>query len=47
MDAMFFWFLVAVAIVVGLTLIGAFISRRAPGTDWEEREDTPIAPFDH
>ncbi len=44
---MFFWFLVAVAIVVGLTLIGAFISRRAPGTDWEKREDTPIAPFDH
>lgn len=39
---MFFWFLVAVAIVVGLTLLGAFISRRSPGTAWQDHEDTPF-----
>lgn len=45
---MFFWFLVAVGIVVGLTLLGAWISRRAPGTEWEANEDRPIGPFsDH
>jgi hypothetical protein len=45
---MFFWFLVAVAIVVALTLLGAFVSRRAPGTHWESREDRPIGPWmDH
>ena len=45
---MFVWFLVAVAAVVGLTLLGAFISRRAPGTDWEANEDRPIGPWaDH
>lgn len=45
---MFIGFLIAVAIVVGLTLLGAFISRRAPGTDWEKREDRPIGPWmDH
>ena len=45
---MFFWFLVAVAIVVGLTLVGAFISRRAPGTAWQDHEDRPIGPWgDH
>jgi hypothetical protein len=45
---MFFWFLVAVAIVIGLTLLGAFIARRDPGTNWEQREDRPIGPWmDH
>jgi len=28
---MFFWFLVAVAVVVGLTLLGAFVARGDPG----------------
>jgi hypothetical protein len=41
---MFFWFLVAVGIVVLLTLLGAFISKRAPGTAWQEHEDRPIGP---
>jgi hypothetical protein len=41
---MFFWFLVAVAIVVALTLLGAAVSRRDPGTAWEEHEDRPIGP---
>jgi hypothetical protein len=36
---MFFWFLVAVAIVVGLTLLGARVSRDEPETEWQERED--------
>jgi uncharacterized protein YneF (UPF0154 family) len=40
---MFFWFLVAVAVVVGLTLLGAFLSRR--DTDWEAKEDHPIGPW--
>jgi hypothetical protein len=40
--AMFFWFLVAVGVVVGLTLLGAFISRRAPGNNWQNHEDTPF-----
>ena len=45
---MFIGFLIAVAIVVGLTLLGAFIARRAPGTEWETREDRPIGPWmDH
>lgn len=44
---MFVGFLVAVAIVVGLTLLGAFISRRAPGKDWQSREDHPILPGGH
>jgi hypothetical protein len=45
---MFFWFLVAVAIVVALTILGAYITRREPGTEWEEREDRPVAPWgDH
>ena len=45
---MFVWFLCAVAVVVGLTLLGAFVSRRAPGTDWEGNEDRPIGPWaDH
>lgn len=45
---MFLWFLVAVAIVVGLTLVGAYISRRNPGTAWETHEDRPIGPWhDH
>lgn len=45
---MFFWFLVAVAIVVGLTLLGAFIARRDPGNNWEDREDRPVGPWmDH
>ena len=40
---MFFWFLVAVAIVVGLTLLGAFVSRR--DGNWEEHEDRPVGPW--
>lgn len=41
---MFFWFLVAVAVVVGLTLLGAFISRGDSGF----KDDGPIGPFgDH
>lgn len=44
-DEMFFWFLVAVALVIGLTLLGAFIARRDPGTNWEGREDRPIGPW--
>ena len=45
---MFIAFLIAVAIVVGLTLVGAYISRRAPGTDWETHEDRPVGPWmDH
>lgn len=40
---MFFWFLVAVAVVVGLTLLGAFISRGDPG--W--KDDGPMGPWDH
>jgi hypothetical protein len=39
---MFIWFLVAVAIIIGLTLLGAFITRRAPGTAWESHEDHPM-----
>lgn len=45
---MFFWFLVAVAVVVGLTLLGAFVSRRNPGSHWERHEDRPVGPWmDH
>lgn len=45
---MFFWFLVAVGVVVALTLLGAAIARRDPGTTWERNEDRPIGPgFDH
>lgn len=41
---MFFWFLVAVAIVVGLTVVGAYISRADSG--W--KDDGPIGPWgDH
>lgn len=42
---MFFWFLVAVAIIVGLTILGAYVARREPGTEWEEREDRPMGPW--
>ena len=44
---MFFWFLVAVGIVVGLTLLGAYVARQEPGTEWEEREDRPVSPWEH
>lgn len=44
---MFFWFLVAVSVVVALTVIGAYMVRRNPDTQWEGREDRPIGPFDH
>lgn len=45
---MFVGFLIAVAIIVGLTLVGAYISRRSPGNDWEAHEDRPIGPWmDH
>lgn len=41
---MFFWFLVAVAIIVGLTLLGAYMSRG--GTEWND--DGPMGPWsDH
>ncbi len=41
---MFFWFLVAVAVVVGLTLLGAFIARGDSG--WND--DGPMGPWtDH
>jgi hypothetical protein len=41
---MFFWFLVAVAIVVGLTVVGAYISRGDSG--W--KDDGPMGPWvDH
>lgn len=43
---MFLAFLIAVGAVVGLTILGAFITRRAPGTDWERHEDRPIGPGD-
>lgn len=42
---MFFWFLVAVGIVVGLTLLGAYITRRNAGSDWEGREDRSMGPW--
>ncbi len=32
---MFLGFLITVGIVVGLTLLGAAISRRSPGTSWQ------------
>ena len=38
---MFFWFLVAVVIVVGLTLLGAYISRGDSGF----RDDGPMGPW--
>jgi hypothetical protein len=45
---MFYWFLGAVAVIVVLTLLGAMVSRRAPGTAWESNEDRPIGPgMDH
>jgi hypothetical protein len=45
---MFFaWFAVAVVIVGLLTWMGAAISRRMPGTDWQDKEDRPIFPGDH
>lgn len=40
--AMFFWFLVAVAAIVGLTVLGAFMSRRSGGWD---HDDHPIGPW--
>lgn len=40
----FFWFLVAVGFVVGLTVIGVLMVRRNPGTAWESNEDRPIGP---
>jgi hypothetical protein len=45
---MFFWFLVAVAVVVGLTVLGAYMVRQDPGTNWEQQEDRPMGPWvDH
>ena len=41
--AMFFWFLVAVAIVVGLTLLGAYVARGDGG--WTD--DGPLGPWEH
>jgi hypothetical protein len=45
---MFLFFLIAVGVVVGLTLVGAIMVRRNPGTAWESHEDRPLGPgFDH
>ena len=33
---MFFWFLVAVGVVVGLTILGAYMARRSGGWDHED-----------
>ena len=45
---MFFWFLVAVAVVVGLTVLGAYMVRQDPDTSWESREDRAMGPWvDH
>jgi hypothetical protein len=45
---MFFWFLVAVAVVVGLTILGGYMVRRDPDTGWEGREDKAMGPWvDH
>jgi hypothetical protein len=42
---MFFWFLVAVGIVVGLTLLGAFVAR---GGGDGSHDDGPMGPWpDH
>jgi nitrogen fixation-related uncharacterized protein len=42
---MLFWFLVAVAIVVGLTILGAYMARRSGGYD---HDDGPMGPWvDH
>ena len=43
---MFFWFLVAVGVVVGLTLLGAFMTRRSGG--WDHAAGGPMGPWvDH
>ena len=43
---MFFWFLVAVGAVVGLTLLGAFMTRRSGG--WDHEDGGPMGPWvDH
>lgn len=39
---MFFWFLIAVGVVVGLTIFGAFLSRRSGGWD---HDDHPVGPW--
>jgi len=45
---MFFWFLVAVGAVVGLTILGAYLTRQNSGTEWEGPEDRPMGPWvDH
>jgi len=44
----FLIFLLAVIFIVGLSVLGAWIVRRAPGTHWQSHEDTPvIGPHDH
>lgn len=40
---MFFWFLVAVGVVVGLTILGAYITRSGGGGDWHD--DGPMGPW--
>ena len=39
-----FWlvFIGAIAVLGLLTLLGASLTRRSPGTDWEKQEDRPI-----
>ena len=45
---MFLGFLIAVGLVVGLTLLGAFVTRKAPGTSWQQNEDHPyLGGHDH
>jgi hypothetical protein len=45
---MFLAFLIGVGVVLGLTFLGAFMVKRNPDTDWEDREDRPIfGPGDH
>lgn len=43
----FFWFAIAVVVIGLLSWMGAAISRRMPGTEWEKHEDRPILPGDH
>lgn len=43
---MFFWFLVAVGGVVGLTIVGAYMARQAGG--WDHDDGGPMGPWvDH
>jgi hypothetical protein len=41
---MFFWFLAFFGAILVLSVIGALMVRRNPGTAWEVHEDRPIGP---